>query len=217
MSNDAGVDDATLLTAWVDGDAEAGATLVRRHYRSIYLFLFSKVGNQVAQDLTQVVFQRLCEKRRSFRGDASVRTYLFGIARWTLVHHHRSARSEAQAFDPATEPLDVPDAVASMTSQLAARREEVLFVHGMRALPLDDQIVLELKYYDTMTVRELAAVFDVPRATMADRVARARTKLQREIARLGLDAKLVESTISGLDDHMQAVRAHMAARIAAKG
>lgn len=205
-------DDSTLLTAWRSGDAQASAELVRRHYRPIYLFLFSKVGPEVAQDLTQSVFETLCRKQTSFRGDATVRTYLFGIARWTLVHHHRKQRGSLETFDPAEDPLEVPDAVASMTSQLAAKREEVLFVQSMRELALDDQILLELKYYDGMTVRELAAVFEIPRATMADRVARARTRLSKAVSTLGESKQLVESTMSGLDAHMQAIRKQFSAR-----
>jgi RNA polymerase sigma-70 factor (ECF subfamily) len=207
-----GTDDASLLTAWRAGDSRASAELVRRHYRSIYLFFFAKVGADVAQDLTQAVFETLCRRQCSFRGDATVRTYLFGIARWTLVHHHRKQRGSREAFDPSLDPLELPDAVASLTSQLAARREEVLFVHGMRELPLDDQIVLELKYYDGMTVRELAAVFEVPRATMSDRITRARGRLGKAVERLGDSTRLVESTMSGLDAHMQAIRQHLAAR-----
>ncbi len=207
------IDDSAVLTAWLDGDAEAGAELVRRHYRSIFLFFFSKVGSDTAQDLTQTVFETLCDKRRSFRGDATVRTYLFGIARWKLVHFHRRRREQPEAFDPSLHSLEIPDAVMSMTSQLGARREEALFVLGMRELALDDQIILELKYYDAMTVRELAAVFEIPRATMADRVSKARNRLYRAVHRLGDSARLIESTLSGLDDHMQRVRAQMTALV----
>ncbi len=206
-------DDSTLLTSWRSGDAGASGELVRRHYRSIYLFFFSKVGPDIAQDLTQTVFERLLEKPDDFRGDATVRTYLFGIARWTLVHHHRKHRAHAEAFDPQIDPLDVAEDVISMTSMLGARREEVLFVRGMRELALDDQLVLELKYYDGMTVRELAAVFETPRATMADRVARARDRLAEAIGHLEGSAKLVESTMAGLDEHMKAIRAKLAARL----
>lgn len=213
MPNFSESDDATLLTAWRSGDARASAELVRRHYRSIYLFFFSKVGPVPAQDLTQSVFETLCRRQTSFRGDATVRTYLFGIARWTLVHHHRKQRSTLETFDPEQDPLDVPDAVISLTSQLAAKREEILFVQSMRELPLDDQILLELKYYDGMTVRELAAVFEVPRATMADRVRRARTRLSKAVSVLGESAGLVESTMSGLDAHMQAIRKRFSAHL----
>ncbi|MBV1858590.1 MAG: sigma-70 family RNA polymerase sigma factor [Nannocystaceae bacterium] len=206
-------DDSVLLTAWKSGDASASGELVRRHYRSIYLFFFSKVGPDAAQDLTQAVFERLLEKPQDFREDATVRTYLFGIARWTLVHHHRKHRMLAETFDPSLDPLEIPEDVISMTSALAARREEVLFVRGMRELALDDQLVLELKYYDSMTVRELAAVFETPRATMADRVTRARTRLAEAVGRLEDSAKIVESTMAGLDKHMKALRAEFAARV----
>lgn len=213
MPDFAETDDSTLLTAWRSGDAKASAELVRRHYRSIYLFFFSKVGKDVAQDLTQSAFETLCKRQTAFRGDATVRTYLFGIARWTLVHHHRKQRGSLETFDPSVDAMDIPEEVASVTSLLAARREEMLFIQAMRELPLDDQILLELKYYDGMTVRDLAAVFDVPRATMADRVARARTRLSNMVGELGESPKLVESTISGLDSHMRAIREQMAARL----
>lgn len=206
-------DDSTLLTAWLSGEPGASGELVRRHYRSIYLFFFSKVGPDIAQDLTQTVFERILEKPQDFRGDATVRTYLFGIARWTLVHHHRKHHAESENFDPTLDPLEIPEDVLSMTSRLAARREEVLFVHAMRELALDDQLVLELKYYDGMTVRELAEVFEIPRATMADRVARARSRLAEEVGRLEGSAKIVESTMAGLDEHMKAIRAQFAARM----
>lgn len=204
-------DDAALLSAWAAGEKRAGAEIIRRHYKNVYLFFFGKVDPQAAQDLTQATFETLCAKKLSFRGDATVRTYLFGIARWKLVEHHRRQRAQPELFDPASDALELPQSVTSMTALLGARQEQTLFVHGMRSLALDDQIILELKYYDGLTIRELAAVYDIPRATMADRMAAARDRLCAAVERLGRSARIIESTLQGFDGHMQELRATMAA------
>lgn len=201
--------DADHFRRWAAGDAEAGAALIRRHYRSVFLFFFSKVGAAPAEDLTQSTFEALCEKKLSFRGDATVRTYLFGIARWKLVHFHRRAHARRESFDPATDPLELPDVVSSMTSRLGMRQEEVLLVQGLRALAFDDQTILELRYYDGLSVRDLAAVFELPRATMADRLRRARERLSAAVKSISANARLVDSTLTGLDAHMKSVRAQV--------
>lgn len=205
------VDDARLLDAWAHGDAEAGRELVRRHYRRVLLFFFSKVGPQLGRDLTQATFETLCTNKGDFRGDASFTTYLFGIARWKLVHHFRTERVRGQRFDPREHAIDLPAADRSVTSLFMGRQREALLVRALRSLPLDDQIVLELKEYEGLTSRQLAAIFDVGRDTMSSRINRARKRLTAAVTELAESAPLVDSTLSGLDDCMQQIRERMLA------
>ncbi len=160
--------DHSLLSAWVGGDRDASEKLVRRHYRPLFLFFLNKVGADVAADLTQATFETLCSKKIDFRGDATVRTYLFGIARWTLVNHLRKVRG--RPFDPMLESVELADVADSVDSLFVGRQRETLVVRALRALPLDDQLLLELKDYEGLTSRELAAIYEVPRNTMSGRV-----------------------------------------------
>ena len=207
-TSDANAEDEALLAAWIDGDRSASEKLVRRHYRSIFLFFFNKVGQDRAADLTQSTFETLCAKRVQFRGDATVRTYLFGIARWKLVEHLRKIRG--RNFDPLEDSAELPQVARSVTSLFADRQEEALVVQALRALSLDDQLLLELKDYEGMTSRELAAMYDVPRNTMSGRITRARERLAAKVRELASSAKLVESTLTGLDEHMARIRDRLA-------
>ena len=207
-TSDANAEDEALLAAWIDGDRSASEKLVRRHYRSIFLFFFNKVGQDRAADLTQSTFETLCAKRVQFRGDATVRTYLFGIARWKLVEHLRKIRG--RNFDPLEDSAELPQVARSVTSLFADRQEEALVVQALRALSLDDQLLLELKDYEGMTSRELAAMYDVPRNTMSGRITRARERLAAKVRELASSAKLVESTLTGLDEHMARLRDRLA-------
>ena len=201
------MDDEALLSAWIDGDRTASETLIRRHYRSVFLFFSNKVGEQAAADLAQSTFETLCAKRVEFRGDASVRTYLFGIARWKLVDHLR--RVSARAFDPMTDSCELSSVTQSMTQLFADQQRESLVVRALRSLSLDDQIIIELKDYEGMTSRELAAMFDVPRNTMSGRVTRARDRLTQKVRELADNPRLIESTLTGLDECMREIRSRM--------
>ena len=201
--------DEELLAAWVAGDRAASEVLVRRHYRPLYRFFYARVGDAAA-DLTQATFETLTAKRVEFRGDATVRTYLFGIARWKLVEYLR--RRAGRRFDPLAESFELADVARSVSSLFEADQREKLVVRALRCLALDDQLVLELKDYEGMTGRELAAVFGVTRDAISGRVTRARERLATKVRELADSAKLIESTLTGLDECMARIGERLADR-----
>jgi RNA polymerase sigma factor (sigma-70 family) len=196
-------DDPTLLRAWQAGDRGAGRTLIARHYASVYRFFFSKVSGAACEDLTQATFEVVCRRRDAFRGgDATFKAFLFGVARIKLLEHIR--RRDA-AFEPAEHSLADPRTDGSLSSLLADRQLEHIVAQALRGLSLDDQIVLELKEYEHLTIRELARLFDVPDGTMAGRLARARERLGDATARLIADPGLRDSLERGLDSCMRSI------------
>lgn len=61
-----------------------------QHQRALYAFFLRVVGNRHdAEELTQETFLRACTAALRFRGDASARTWLFGIARHVLMEASR--------------------------------------------------------------------------------------------------------------------------------
>lgn len=77
----------------------------RRHQREIFLYLARVTGDsRLAEDLAQETFLRAFKGLLTYRGDASMRTWLFTIARNVLASHHRRAR-------PAEVPLERVDAM----------------------------------------------------------------------------------------------------------
>ena len=78
------MDDRELWTAWAEGDDVAGNRLVERYFPSIHRFFRSKVGD-LADDLAQRTFLAAVQNRERFRGEGSVRGYIYGIARKQLL------------------------------------------------------------------------------------------------------------------------------------
>src|SRR5689334_5395518 len=81
------MDDHELLAKWQSGDNAAGNELCGRHFDAIYRFLEYKVEDP--HELVQNTFLKFVRSRDAFRGEASVRTYLFVIARRELLQHYR--------------------------------------------------------------------------------------------------------------------------------
>ena len=207
-------DDLELLGLWQAGQTTAGRELVRRHYAAIYRFFFSKVDLGSCEDLTQATFEVLCRRRDAFRGEgASFRGFLFGIARMKLLAY---IRGKNRAFDPMEHSVADPGTLGSVSSLLADRQTEQLVAQALRGLGLDDQIVLELKEYEQLTLRELAELFGVPIGTMAGRVARARERLREATERLIADPALRASSVHDLESCMRSIGAKISAKISAK-
>jgi RNA polymerase sigma factor (sigma-70 family) len=179
------VTDLELLDAWRSGDSRAGEELVSRHWSGISRFFRSKIGDDGA-DLISQTFLACVEGKDRIEGD-NVKAYLFGVARRRLADHfRRSARKRDTVVDLAMSSL----------ADLAHQRLELLRV-GLARIPLDDQIALELSYFEGMSTREIAAVLEIEENTVRSRLSRARDKLRAALAELGTpeEAAVAESQL----------------------
>jgi RNA polymerase sigma-70 factor (ECF subfamily) len=171
-------DDRTLLQRWADGDTKAGGELLERHFRPLHRFLINKVPESDIVDLIQETMLACVSAKETFRGDASFKTFLFGIAHKKLLHFYRRHRRKEGRLDPLSEAsADFIDPTG-ISSQLARRREQELLLAAMRTIPLDHQVVLELHFWEGLSARECAAILDVPTSTIKGRLSRAKRSLK---------------------------------------
>ncbi|WAS95122.1 RNA polymerase sigma factor [Nannocystis punicea] len=192
--------DRRLLEAWRSGERKAGQELVERHYSAVYRFFFGKVRDAVCEDLSQQTFEVVCRRRDAYRGDGSFRAYLFGVARFVLIGWARRQRR----FEPTEDSL--PADADSLPGLLADRELVKIVATALRGLALDDQLIIELKDWEHLTQAELAALFEVPQATVARRLQRARARLRAAVERLVEDPALRDRTLRGLESCMESIR-----------
>lgn len=149
-------DDLQLLHAWRGGDRVAGQSLLQRHFDPIARFFRSKLGDDV-QDLVQRTFLD-CVESRDRMGHVSVRAYLFAIARHRLVDHLRGRH--LREVDPAI--TSMADLVTSASSRLARDDRQRLLALALQQLPLEQQCVLELAYWEGLSGPEIADALGGP-------------------------------------------------------
>jgi RNA polymerase sigma factor (sigma-70 family) len=205
-------DDFTLLEAWSAGDQIAGNRLVRRHFSAVFRFFRTKVPDDLAEDLTQQTLLGLVKGRDRLRRDSAFKAYLFAIARRQLLFSLRSRYRADKVFAP--EHVSVQELAvlsASAGTVAVAQFEQRLLLAALRAIPVDFQIVVELHYWEGMTIEEIAHAMEVAPGTVKSRLSRARAMLQARIDELTANGS-VSAPTGGLDRWVSSLREELDAR-----
>ncbi len=188
--------DAELLIAWRDGDTKSGSELFGRHFRVIHRFFASKVGPET-DDLVQRTFVGALEGAHRYRAEASVKTWLLSIARnvlrqWAWERGRRDRRESA--FE-----VSVADLGVGPNTALDLAREQRVLVTGLQRIPLQQQTLLELYYWENLTAKQIASIFECPEGTVRGRIRKARQLLKAELDALARDPQEAESGLAGLE------------------
>jgi RNA polymerase sigma-70 factor (ECF subfamily) len=134
-----------------------------------------------ADDVVQEAYLRALRFIDGLRGDDG-RAWLLTIVRrtcYTWLARNRDARQTALiAVD------DQPDdASPNPEALLIQGADRTLVRSAIDALPLEFREVLVLRELENLSYKEIAAVVDVPLGTVMSRLARARERLHRDLAR----------------------------------
>lgn len=171
-------DDLDLLERWCAGDPVAGNALFERHFRPVYRFFEYKVESDV-DELVQETFLGCLRSREGARRASSFRAYLFGIARHTLFHYWRKRRTHGVAVD--FDQTSIASLSTSAGSRIDRQQDRARLLDALRELPLEQQLILELHYWEDLESDQLAEVFEIEAATTRSRLFRARQALRERL------------------------------------
>jgi RNA polymerase sigma-70 factor, ECF subfamily len=150
-------DDARLVARFGAGECAAFDLLVRRYQRPVFRLALRYLGSDAdAADVTQRTFVRAFEALARFRGDASFRTWLYRIAINQALNHLRDHRRE-QPTELADDALTTG---ATGPARIIAGERTAQVRQAIAALPPKQRLVLELRVYDDLSFREVAALAD---------------------------------------------------------
>jgi len=93
-AGDDAVVDGALIARWNAGDQRAATALVERHAGSLTRFVSSLGVGLAPDEIVQDTFVRAFGSLESFRGESSLRSWLFTIARRLVLDQRRAARRE---------------------------------------------------------------------------------------------------------------------------
>jgi len=202
--------DEELFGAWRQGDRVAGGELVDRHFAPISRFFRNKVLQpEEADELVSQTFLACTAGKERYRGEASVRQFFFAIAHNVLRNYIRSRykrkREQLDFSEVCVQELDP----ASPSSIVMHRREARSFVQSLREIPVGDQVVLELMYFEGLSGREIAELLAIPEGTVRGRLARGKQRLRERVSQAlknsPSDAQ-PQVTVGHLDEWAQEVR-----------
>ena len=144
----AGVEDERRLIETAQRDPERFADLYELHFDRIYAYVARRVRDRAAaEDLTSEVFQQALAHLPRFEWRAvPFATWLYRIAANAIVD--RAAKLEREAGSPALEPLT--------QAGMDEAEDRARVFRAVRELPADQQRVLEMRFVEGKSIREIA-------------------------------------------------------------
>jgi RNA polymerase sigma factor (sigma-70 family) len=186
--------DGELFEAWCAGDQRAGAELFDHHFDAVSRFFRNKVTEDF-EDLVQQTFIACLESRDRFRRESAFRTFLFAIAHNVLRNYFRARRRDRIDLGS----VSVHDLAPGPSTMIARAREHELLLEGLRRLPFELQVILELYYWENMTAKAIGEVVGESEYTVRNRLRRGKELLRRTMETIALSPEELASTIEGLD------------------
>jgi RNA polymerase sigma-70 factor (ECF subfamily) len=140
--------------------------------------LFLTLNPNLSDDIMQEVFIKVYEKMYSFRGQASVKTWLFTITRNVVRDHWKSAWSRKMMLMGSRSSRDIlPSAEQEVMSLL---QEKANWRHVLQ-LPLKLREILLLQIHHELTISDMAVILHISQGTVKSRLHRARAKMNKII------------------------------------
>lgn len=166
-------DDEILLARVRDGSEHAFNSLIDRHQQAVRTFLRGLSANYSdADDIAQETFLAAWTQARSFRGQGSVRSWLFSIA-W-----RKAKGSQRRWFRSARRDTAYHDSLPGDKVQETPSEDRILLRQALLSLPLDQRAAVMLCLGSGHTHGEAAEMLAIPLGTVKSYVLRGREKLR---------------------------------------
>lgn len=147
------------------GEEGAVRELVDSYASSLRRYLFSMVKNdQNAEELSQDVLLHFLNGLASFRGECSIKTYLFRIAHNLALNHLSSATARYETL-PGDLPRVAVDGKSPQGIVQAGERAKAL-TDALSRLPPRQRAVVTLKTWQDFTFKEIASVLSLKVGTV---------------------------------------------------
>ena len=154
------------------GEAQALTALVERHHGALLGYLYRLTGGHrpLAEDLTQETFLRVLRRIVQYQYPRPFKPWLYAIATNLARDHYKQAeqRYATAALDLAELLPDhhAPAPGETFTKQLEAQQ----VVKALSTLPPPQRETIVLRYYQDLTLEDIAATLHIPVGTVKSRL-----------------------------------------------
>jgi len=183
-------EDLALARRVIAKDRRAAEQFFDEHFARLYRFIARRVDETACEDLVQETMIRGLNNLSSYRGEASLFTWLCQIGRHEISRHLERRGRRERPLVSLDDDLEIAAALESLdlgelegTERLAL---EQLVQLTLDYLPRRYSRILEYKYLEGLTVEEIAHRLDTGMVAVQSLLARARSAFRvayRDVAR----------------------------------
>lgn len=170
-------------------DPELLDLLIEQYQHRLLRYLLFLTGRrEVAEDLFQETWMRVLVRGAQYNGKARFDTWLFTIARNLVIDLSRkrtmSSLDEMSESDEDDRPFEVATSGPSPLEQFTAREDSAEVATVLLTLDTSYREVLVLRFYEEMSLEEIAGVTRAPLSTVKSRLYRGLASLKPELEKL---------------------------------
>ena len=172
--------DSELIIEILNGSQAAMEILVRRHYESVFAYVYRQTGDyHAALDVTQDIFIKMMKGLSTYREREKFKSWLFRIAvnccrdsfRCTSARTAREVELEANFSDGQSNIWDI--------FSKSTEREHIK--DALDSLPEFQKEVVLLRFYHDLKLKEIADIIGSGEATVKSRLYQALDKLKKHL------------------------------------
>ena len=176
--------DHALMLAVRGGKLDALGELFERHHGPLFGFLYKLTSDRAAaEDITQVVFQRMLKYRHTYRDDGSFTAWMYHLARRCTADHFRKCNAAPQSIDPA-DLQSHADNAPHAAHQATTGDDHALLHVALARLDRDDREVLLLSRFEELSFAEISRILECSVGAAKVRAHRALQQLRSVYLRL---------------------------------
>jgi RNA polymerase sigma-70 factor (ECF subfamily) len=149
--------DRELIARWRAGDSRAASSLVSRHADALARFAVSSGERDEIEELVQDTFVRAFGSLDAFRGESSLRTWLFTIERRLMLDRRRSERRQRAMVS--IEPSDATTEYDALDGLLAEEAESRVRKAVTSLSPTQREVFL-LRVEQGLSYKEIAELVE---------------------------------------------------------
>jgi len=166
--------------------------LVRTYHASIFHVAYRMLGDSNdAADSVQEIFIKVFRNIRGFRGDSSLKTWIFRIAFSEILNRlrwwKRRFRSSTVSLDDDQNGSGTPIYLAASTPSplqaLESKEREQAIQHALTRLSEEHRSIVILRDIEGFSYNEIAEILGISCGTVKSRLARARTDMKKSLVR----------------------------------
>lgn len=172
--------DQQLLAQVASGNESGLRELYQRHSAVMLRLLRRLTGDAgTAEEILQETWLAVWRSARTYRGSASVRAWLLGVARRQAHNRLRRTTPPTVDLDSAPEPAD---RAANVEGEALAAMDRRRILAAMDRLPDTHRTVVVLALVEELPYSDIAEVVGIPVGTVKSRMSKAKKLLSAELS-----------------------------------
>ena len=170
------LDEKELMFQVKAGQLDQLATLFENNKVQLFNY-FLRTGNNhaLSEDLVQETFMKVLAYRTSFTGSNTFKSWMYAIARNTVIDYYRKNKNQALNSDIEDEELSNEH---TLGEEYETEQKNALFNKSLANIPPEDREIIMLSRFQQLNYQEIASLLDCNLNTLKSRMRSALSRLQ---------------------------------------